>query len=133
LPFGITAVLLRDLTHTHEQRGLSLHSASRAQRRYPAQRHRERSFRWVVRRVFTLHTHANSGALRVFSKYLMRVLCYQSWCDAETREQLWLCSDAFSAGPVESCNRFYIREDRLTFAFLLDPHMRHIRELDYYL
>lgn len=63
----------------------------------------------------------------------MRVRCYQSWCDAETMEQLWLCSDAFSAGPVKACNRFYIREDRLSFALLLDPYMRHIKELDYYL
>ena len=64
----------------------------------------------------------------------MRVLCYQSWMtDPDTKEQLWLCSDAFGAGPVESCNRYYIREDRLSWALLIDPAMRHIREHDYLL
>ena len=63
----------------------------------------------------------------------MRVYCYQSWSDPTTQQQLWLCSDAMSAGPIRACNRFYIREDRLSFALLLDPLMRHMRELDYYL
>ena len=64
----------------------------------------------------------------------MRVLCYQSWItDEESKQQLWLCADAFGAGPVATCNRYYIREDRLTFALLIDPTMRHIRDLDYYL
>ena len=63
----------------------------------------------------------------------MRVYCYQSWSDPTTQQQLWLCSDAMSAGPIRACNRFYIREDLLSFALLLDPLMRHMRELDYYL
>ncbi len=63
----------------------------------------------------------------------MRVYCYQTWCDEATREQLWLCAEAFGAGPVTACNRFYIREDRLSWALMLDPTMRHIKDLDYYL
>jgi hypothetical protein len=63
----------------------------------------------------------------------MRVYCYQTWADEATREQLWLCADAFGAGPVKGCNRFYIREDRLSFALLLDPAMRHIPDHDYLL
>ena len=63
----------------------------------------------------------------------MRVYCYQTWADESAREQLWLCAEAFGAGPVTGCNRFYIREDKLTFALLIDPTMRHIREHDYLL
>jgi hypothetical protein len=63
----------------------------------------------------------------------MRVYCYQTWANITTQEQLWLCSDAMSAGPVASCNRFYIREDRLSFALLLDANMRHLKDLDYYI
>jgi hypothetical protein len=64
----------------------------------------------------------------------MRVYCYQSWIsDEESKQQLWLCSDSFGAGPISSCNRYYIREDRLSFALLIDPFMRHLKDLDYYL
>lgn len=62
----------------------------------------------------------------------MRVYCYQTWADMTTQEQLWLCAEAVCAMPAH-CARFYIREDRLSFAFLLDPHMRHIKEMDYYM
>jgi len=63
----------------------------------------------------------------------MRVLCYQSWqSDPDIKQQLWLCADAFGAGPVESCNRYYIREDRLSFALLIDPAMTRIPAMDYY-
>lgn len=60
----------------------------------------------------------------------MRVLCYQTWADKTTQEQLWLCAEAVGAMPA-GCARFYIREDRLSFALLLDPDMRHIKNLDY--
>lgn len=63
----------------------------------------------------------------------MRVLCYQTWADEATRQQLWLCADAHESGPEELCARYYIREDRLSWAFLIDPTMRHIRDLDYHL
>ena len=62
----------------------------------------------------------------------MRVYCYQTWADMPTQEQLWLCSEAVCAMPAH-CARFYIREDRLAWAFLLDPTMRHIKEMDYYM
>ena len=63
----------------------------------------------------------------------MRVYCYQTWSDEATQQQLWLYAEAFGAGPVAACNRFYIREDRLAIALLLDPDMRHIKHMDYYL
>ena len=63
----------------------------------------------------------------------MRVYCYQTWADAPTQEQLWQCADAMCAGPVTACNRFYIREDRLSWARLLDPSMKHLKEMDYYM
>ena len=62
----------------------------------------------------------------------MRVLCYQTWADMPTQEQLWLCAEAVGALPA-NCARFYIREDRLSWALLLDPDMRHIKNLDYYI
>ena len=62
----------------------------------------------------------------------MRVYCYQTWADYVTQEQLWLCAEGLCATAVRECNRFYIREDRLAFALLLDPHMRHMSAYDYY-
>jgi len=62
----------------------------------------------------------------------MRVYCYQTWADMPTQEQLWLCAEAVGALPAGAA-RFYIREDRLAWAFILDPHMRHIKEMDYYI
>ena len=77
--------------------------------------------------------HYSGAYCTIYSAiYLMRVYCYQTWADAATQEQLWLCAEAVSAMPAH-CARFYIREDRLSFAFLLDPTMRHIRDMDYYL
>jgi hypothetical protein len=67
-----------------------------------------------------------------FTIYYMRVYCYQTWSSIETQEQLWLCAEAVGAMPA-GCARFYIREDRLSFALLLDPTMRHIHTLDYYI
>jgi len=61
----------------------------------------------------------------------MRVYCYQTWAPIETQEQLWLCAEGISAMPAGCC-RFYIPEDRLSFALILDPTMRHIPSLDYY-
>jgi len=67
------------------------------------------------------------------TKYVtMRVYCYQTWADKTTQEQLWLCAEAVSA-LAGGAARFYIREDRVSFALMLDPHMRHLRDLDYYL
>jgi hypothetical protein len=62
----------------------------------------------------------------------MRVYCYQTWADQPTQEQLWLCAEAVCAGPITACNRFYIREDRLTWAKMLDPTMTHCSKYDYY-
>ena len=61
----------------------------------------------------------------------MRVYCYQTWADPTTQEQLWLCAEAVHA-MVANCSRFYIREDKRSFALLLDPTMRHMAKLDYY-
>jgi hypothetical protein len=63
----------------------------------------------------------------------MRVYCYQSWTsDPDLKQALWLCSQYFSAGPIDCVNRYYIREDRRSFALLIDPTMRHLKDLDYY-
>jgi hypothetical protein len=62
----------------------------------------------------------------------MRVYCYQTWAPMEVQEQLWLCAEAVGALPAGAA-RFYIREDRVSWAFILDPHLRHIPTLDYYM
>ena len=92
---------------THPQRGLSLFSP-----------------------LHTLYTRLPTAGS--FTIYLMRVYCYQTWSSIQTQEQLWLCADAICAMPAGCC-RFYIREDRRSFALLLDPTMRHIAHLDYYI
>jgi len=62
----------------------------------------------------------------------MRVYCYHTWATMDTQEQLWLCAEAVGAMPAHSAC-FYIREDRLSWALLLDPTMRHMPKNDYYI
>lgn len=62
----------------------------------------------------------------------MRVYCYHTWADENTQEQLWLCSEAVGACAANTAH-FYIREDRLSWALLLDPTMTHRPRLDYYI
>jgi hypothetical protein len=60
----------------------------------------------------------------------MRVLCYETFASADIRELIWLNAEWVSAYVIDAC-RFYIREDRVAFALLLDPSMRHIESEDY--
>jgi hypothetical protein len=62
----------------------------------------------------------------------MRVYCYHTWAVIDTQEQIWLCSEAVGAGAANTAY-FYIREDRLSWAFMLDPTMRHMPKNDYYI
>ena len=61
----------------------------------------------------------------------MLVYCYETWADMPTQEQLWLCSEAVSAYAASTAH-FYIREDRVAWALLLDPAMTRRPQLDYY-
>ena len=60
----------------------------------------------------------------------MRVLCYESFATSDIRDLIWLNALWVSAYAIDAC-RFYIREDRVAFALLLDPNMRHIHKEDY--
>jgi hypothetical protein len=60
----------------------------------------------------------------------MRLLCYRTSASQEQQEQLWLCAEYVHAFVIESYAEFYIREDRLSFALIIDPFMRHIRHKD---
>jgi len=60
----------------------------------------------------------------------MKLLCYRSSASMDTQEQLWLCSQYVHASSVAPYAEFYIREDRVNFALLIDPFMRHIGHKD---
>jgi hypothetical protein len=57
------------------------------------------------------------------------VHCYESYADDEVNQQLWLCSEWM--GVVPGGIRFYIREDRLSLALIINPSMRRIRREDW--
>jgi hypothetical protein len=61
----------------------------------------------------------------------MLVRCLHSYSDPDTLEQLWLCAEWVSTMPLGL--RFYIREDRVNFALLIDPHLEPCSEQDYIL
>ena len=60
----------------------------------------------------------------------MRLYCYRTNATAEQQEQLWLSSEYVHALSVAPYAEFYIREDRLSWALLIDPFMRHIAHKD---
>jgi len=60
----------------------------------------------------------------------MLLRCYRSCASMEQQEQLWLCSLYVHALSVEGSAEFYIREDRLAWALLVDPLMRPVRHKD---
>jgi hypothetical protein len=60
----------------------------------------------------------------------VKLLCYRSHASMEVQEQLWLCSLYVHALAIESYAEFYIREDRLAWALIVDPFMRPIRHKD---
>jgi hypothetical protein len=64
----------------------------------------------------------------------MLILCYESSASLATQEILWLAVSKngwMSAGPVEGINRFYIPEDRVAWAILVDSTLRRVPEYDY--
>ena len=63
----------------------------------------------------------------------MRLLCYRTSADMAIQEQLWLCSEYVHAVCIAPYAEFYIREDRLSFALILDPTMVHVKHKDYIL
>ena len=60
----------------------------------------------------------------------MRLLCYRTCAEYSVQEQLWLCAEYVHAVSVEPYAEFYIREDRLSFALLIDPLMVHVYKKD---
>ena len=60
----------------------------------------------------------------------MRLLCYRTCADYSVQEQIWLCAEYVHALSIEPYAEFYIREDKLSFALLLDPYMIHVHKKD---
>jgi hypothetical protein len=60
----------------------------------------------------------------------MRLLCYRSSASEDVQEQVWTCSEYVHAYSIKGYLEFYIREDRVAWALLVDPFMRHIRHKD---
>lgn len=60
----------------------------------------------------------------------MRLLCYRTSAEYSVQEQLWLCAEYVHALSIEPYAEFYIREDKLSFALLLDPYMVHVNKKD---
>ena len=61
----------------------------------------------------------------------MLLRCYRSCASEEVQEAVWLCSEYVHAYSNKGYLEFYIREDRLSFALIIDPLMRHIRSKDF--
>lgn len=61
----------------------------------------------------------------------MLLLCYRSSASIDIQEQVWLCSEYVHAYSIKGYLEFYIREDKLSFALLIDPLMTHIRTKDF--
>ena len=57
--------------------------------------------------------------------------CYRSWASEDIQEQIWQLASYVHAYSVRGVCEFYIREDKLSFALLIDPLMRHIRSKDF--
>lgn len=57
--------------------------------------------------------------------------CYRSSADIDIQEQVWLYASYVHAYSVKGWVEFYIREDRVTWALLVDPFMRHISTKDF--
>lgn len=57
--------------------------------------------------------------------------CYRSSASEDVQEQVWLYSEYVHAYSIKGYLEFYIREDLVTWALLVDPFMRHIRDKDF--
>lgn len=60
----------------------------------------------------------------------MRLLCYRTCAEYSVQEQLWLSAEYVHAISVEPYAEFYIREDKIAWALLIDPHMVHVYKKD---
>ena len=61
----------------------------------------------------------------------MLLRCYRSCAHIDIQEQVWLCAEYVHAYSIKGYLEFYIREDRLSFALIIDPLMRHIPSKDF--
>ena len=62
---------------------------------------------------------------------IMYIRCYRTWASQEIQEQIWLCAEYVHAYSVRGVCEFYIREDKLSFALLIDPTMTHVSNKDF--
>ena len=60
----------------------------------------------------------------------MRIRCYRTCAEYSVQEQIWQCAEYVHAVSVEPYAEFYIREDRVWFALLIDPNMVHLPKKD---
>ena len=68
--------------------------------------------------------------MRAAGSIHMRLYCYRTCASYEVQEQLWSCAESVSAVSVEPYAEFYIREDKLAWALLVDPLMVHVYKKD---
>ena len=57
--------------------------------------------------------------------------CYRSSASEDVQEQVWKYSEYVHAYSIKGYLEFYIREDRVNWALLIDPFMRHISTKDF--
>lgn len=60
----------------------------------------------------------------------MLLKCYRSNAHIDIQEQVWLCAEYVHAYSVQGYLEFYIREDKVYWALIIDPSMRPIRHKD---
>ena len=60
----------------------------------------------------------------------MRLVWYSTSASYKVHEQTRLCAEYVHAVSVEPYAEFYIREDKLSFALLIDPDMVHVYKKD---
>jgi hypothetical protein len=58
------------------------------------------------------------------------IRCYRSCAEYAVQEQLWQCAVSVSAVCVAPYAEFYIPEDRVFFALMIDPNMVHVPNKD---
>ena len=57
--------------------------------------------------------------------------CYRSSASEDVQEKVWQYSEYVHAYSIKGYLEFYIREDRVNWALLIDPFMRHISTKDF--
>jgi len=61
----------------------------------------------------------------------MYIRCYRTSAPAGVQEQLWQCAEWVHACAVEPYAEFYIREDRVFWALMIDPQMTPVPRKDH--